>query len=144
MFVRAKLLQSCPAPCNPMDCSLPNSSVYGILQTRVLEWVAMVSSRGHSWPQDQTCVSWVSCIVGRFFTHWATWEAHICCLYLGKFLQSFPDYSASYLSNSWILYIYLHLCTGMVALETWSTYFEEIQETFKQPSLQNFPQLAYS
>ena len=58
-----------------MDCSLPASSVHEILQARVLEWIAMPSSRGYSQPRDQTCVSWVSCTSGRFFTCWATWEA---------------------------------------------------------------------
>ena len=43
--------------CDPMDCSLPSSSVHGILQTRILEWVAMPSSGGSSQPRDQTCVS---------------------------------------------------------------------------------------
>ena len=46
----------------------------GILQARILEWVAVLSSRGSSQPRDQTRVSCVSCIAGRFFTHWATWE----------------------------------------------------------------------
>ena len=62
------MLQSCLTLCNPMDCSLPASSVHGILQARILEWVAMPSSRGSSWPRDQTHVSCVSCIAGRFFT----------------------------------------------------------------------------
>ena len=53
----AKLLQSCQTLCDPMVCSPPGSSVHGILQTRILEWVAMPSSRGYSWPRDQTCVS---------------------------------------------------------------------------------------
>ena len=44
--MNAKLLQSCPTLCDPMDCSLPVSSVLGILQARILEWVAMPSSRG--------------------------------------------------------------------------------------------------
>ena len=61
----AKLLQLCPSLCNPMDCSLPGSSVHGILQTRILEWVAMPSFRGSSQPRDQTCISCVSCI-GRW------------------------------------------------------------------------------
>ena len=43
---------SCPALCNPMDCSLPGSSVHGIFQARILEWVATSSSRGSSWPRD--------------------------------------------------------------------------------------------
>ena len=64
--LRAKSsLQSCLMLCDPMDCSPPGSSVHGILQARILEWVAMPSSRGSSWPRDQT---WVSCIAGRFFT----------------------------------------------------------------------------
>ena len=52
--------------CNPMDCSLPGSSVHGIFQARILEWVAISSSKGSSWFRDQTCTSFVSCIAGRF------------------------------------------------------------------------------
>ena len=44
-----------------MDCSLPGSSVHGVFQARVLEWVFMPSSRGSSWPRDQACISYVSC-----------------------------------------------------------------------------------
>ena len=57
--------QSCPTLCNPMDYSLPCSSVHGILQARILEWVAMSSSVGSSQPRDQTQVSYIA---GRFFT----------------------------------------------------------------------------
>ena len=46
--MHAKLLQSCLTLCNPMDCSLPGSSVHGILQARILEWVVMPFSRGSS------------------------------------------------------------------------------------------------
>ena len=46
------LALSCPTLCDPMDCSLPGSSVYGILQARILKWVAMPSSRGSSQPRD--------------------------------------------------------------------------------------------
>ena len=49
--------QSCPTLCNPMDCSLPGSSVYGILQVRILEWIVMPSSRGSSWSRDWTHIS---------------------------------------------------------------------------------------
>ena len=59
--VRAKSLQSCPTLCDPMDCSPPGFSVRGILQARILEWVAMSSSRGSSRPRDRTQVSCVSC-----------------------------------------------------------------------------------
>ena len=60
-------LLSCPTLCNSMDHRPPSSSVHGISQARVLEWVAMPSSRGSSQPRDQTHVSCISCIVGRFF-----------------------------------------------------------------------------
>ena len=58
-----------PILCNSMDCSPPGSSVHGILQARVLEWIAIPFSRGSSQPRDQTQVSH---ILGRFFTIWAT------------------------------------------------------------------------
>jgi len=60
-----KVSQSCPTLCDLMDCSLPGSSVHGILQTRILEWVAVPFSRGSSQPRDQTHAS---CIAGGFFT----------------------------------------------------------------------------
>ena len=62
--------QSCLTLCEPMDCSPPGSM--GILQTRILEWVAMPSSRGSSQPKDRTQVSRIT---GEFFTVWATREA---------------------------------------------------------------------
>ena len=70
--MRAKSLQCCLTLCDPMDYSLPGSSVHGILQWRILEWVAISFSRGSSQPRDQT---WVSCIAGRFFTVWGTKDA---------------------------------------------------------------------
>ena len=66
-----EVTQSCPTLWDPMDCSLPCSSVHGILQARVLEWVAISFSRGSSQPRDQTRVS---CTVGRRFIVWATRE----------------------------------------------------------------------
>ena len=70
----AKSLYLCPTLCNHMDCSPPGSSVHGILQARRLDWVAMTSSRESSPPQHQTCVSYISCMAGKFFTTSATWE----------------------------------------------------------------------
>ena len=67
MLCCAKLLQSCPTLCDPVDCNPPGSSVLGILQARILEWVAMPSSRGSSRPRDHTRVSCGSCLAGRFF-----------------------------------------------------------------------------
>ena len=74
LCVCANLLQSCPTLCNPLDCSPPGSSVHGILQARILEWVTISVSRGSSWPRDRTQVSYVSCTAGRFFTSWAFME----------------------------------------------------------------------
>ena len=59
MCVRAKSLQSCLTLCDPMGHSPPGSSVHGILQARILEWVSAPFSRGSSWPRDRTCVSYV-------------------------------------------------------------------------------------
>ena len=69
----SEITKPCLTLCDLMDCSLPDSSVHGILQARVLEWVATPSSRGSSQPRDRTCGS---CTAGRFFTCWTTWEAH--------------------------------------------------------------------
>ena len=63
--VRAQTLQSCPTLCDPMDFSPPGTLIHGILQVSILEWVAMPSFRGSSWPRDWILVS---CIASRFFT----------------------------------------------------------------------------
>ena len=87
---------------------LPGSSVHGISQARVLEWVAMPSSRGSSRPRDRTCIS---CTSGRFFTHWATWEAPglwLSCSLSGQLCVAFsrirssdaPDDDQSFFSRS--------------------------------------------
>ena len=55
-------VQSCPTLCDPLDCNLPGSSVHGILQARILEWVAISSFRGFSWPRNWTCISFYSWI----------------------------------------------------------------------------------
>ena len=67
--LRAKSLKSCPTLCDPLDCSSPDSSVHRILQARILEWVAIPSSRGSSWPRDRTYVSYVSCTGRRVLYH---------------------------------------------------------------------------
>ena len=58
--------------CNPMDCSLPGSSIHGILQGRILEWVAISLFRGSSRPRNGTSLS---CTAGGIFTNWAIREA---------------------------------------------------------------------
>ena len=71
-----------------MNRSLPGYSVHGILQARILKWVAIPFSRGSSWPRDQTLVF---CIVGRFFTIWAPGKPiykPICLLFSLFFISS--------------------------------------------------------
>ena len=85
-----KSLQLCLTLCNPVDCRPPSFSVHGILQARTLEWFAMPSSRRSSWPSDQTCVSYISCI-GRRVLH----QQH----HLGSPLLSYP------IINSYWFYI---------------------------------------
>ena len=60
--------KSCPTLHDPMDCSPPGSSVHGILQARILEWVAISFSRRSSWPGDQTLISCISCL-GRWIPY---------------------------------------------------------------------------
>ena len=67
----SEVAQPCLTICDPMDCSLPGSSVHGIFQARVLEWIAISFSSGSSRPRDRTQVSH---IVDRCFTVWATRE----------------------------------------------------------------------
>ena len=67
--------------CDHMDSSPSDSSVHEIFQARTLEWVAFSFSRGSSQPRNQTHVS---CIAGRFFTHWAIWEANNSVLFINE------------------------------------------------------------
>ena len=68
----SEVAQSCPTLCDPMDCSPPGFSVHGILQAKILEWVAIFFSRGSSQSRDQTQVSGIG---GKYFNLWASREA---------------------------------------------------------------------
>ena len=67
--------QSCPTHCDSMNYSPPGFAVHGLLQARILKWIAISSSRGSSWPQDWALISCISCFAGGLFTTNATWEA---------------------------------------------------------------------
>ena len=67
--VKVVVTQLCLTLCDPMDCSLPGFTVHGLLQARILEWVATPFCRGSPQPRGRTGVS---CVAGRFFTIWAT------------------------------------------------------------------------
>ena len=87
---QSEVTQSCATLCNPIVCSLPGSSVHGIFQARILEWVAISFSRRSSQLRDWTQVSRIA---GRCFTLWATREAHIqlhmlCLLFLHTHLNT--------------------------------------------------------
>ena len=77
--VKVLVSQSCPTLCYSMGCSPPGSFVHGILQARILEWVAIPFFRGSSQSRDWTRVSDTA---GRFFTIWATREGHLRPLWL--------------------------------------------------------------
>ena len=136
LCMHAQLPQSCPTLCD-MTHSPPGSSVHGILQTRILEWIAILFSRGSSRPRGQT---WVSCIISRFFTVWATgnilkiWMCNRHMWLLPSIIQKqryrFADkglYSQSYAFSSshvqmWEVYhkegwVLKHWCFRTVVLE---------------------------
>ena len=75
LLVVVSVAQSCQTLFDPMDCSLPSSSVHGILQARILEWVAISSSKGSSNPGMEPTSLTSPALAGGFFTTGATWEA---------------------------------------------------------------------
>ena len=98
--------------CDPMDCSVPGSSVHGILQARILEWVAISSSRGSSRPRDQTCASYVSCISRRVLYHEyfiilsvLYLLSGILCLFLSFVLVSLPYWFIKTIFITYIKYL---------------------------------------
>ena len=87
--VQTKSLQSCLTLCRPIDYSPPGSSVHGILQARILEWVVMPRSNGSSWPRDQTRVSSVSCIGRQVLYHQHHLGSRSCPSRLGQSGRTF-------------------------------------------------------
>ena len=88
--------QSCLTLCDPKDCSPPHSSVHGIRQASILEWVAMTSSRGSSWPWIKPISFMLSALAGRFFTSRAIWEAQKHIKLMTKYLHVTPSCSPIY------------------------------------------------
>ena len=99
--------QSCPILCTPMNCNLPGSSVHGIFQGRMLEWVAISYSGWSSLPRNWTCVS---CIGRNTLYHSATWEVS-CCFYLLNLWSSHIS-----LQTRW-----LYFSSGPVPSLSWSS-----------------------
>ena len=91
--VKVLIAQSCQTLGDPVDCTPLGSSVHGTLQARILQWVAILFSRGSSQPRVQTQVS---CTAGRFFTIWATREALV--------YYSMETHWFTYLLNKYLLH----------------------------------------
>ena len=96
--MKVLLAQKCQTLCDPMDCSLPGSSVPVIPQARILQWVAISFSRGSSWPRDRTRIS----CTGRWILyHWASWEAHAFMVTELIFDPEFPEGQGK--GETWLL-----------------------------------------
>ena len=112
-------VQSCPTLCDPTDDSTPVSSVHGILQARILEWVTLSFSRGSCWPRVQILVS---CTTGRFFTVWATKEALYIHIHIYICVHIYTIYTHIYMCvHIYTLYTYIYVCIYVYIYELkWS------------------------
>ena len=119
MCMRVLVAQSCPTLRNPMDSSLPDSSVHGILLSRMLEWVATSFSKeifSRDWTQ-------VSCIASIFFTVWATREAQGCdmCTYKSySRIRSLGIYTSE-TRRSWEVGFVFFLCSEQYLVHFWDS-----------------------
>ena len=123
-YIVVELLSCVWLFCDPMDCNPPGSSVHGIFQARILEWVAISFSRGSSPPRDRTPVS---CIDRWILYHRAPWEAHVHIRHVikkhvkslaGKVKVEISFFSFSFIFISWRL-ITLQYCSGFCHTLTW-------------------------
>ena len=93
----SSVTKSCPTRCNPMNCNPPDSSVHGIFQARILQWVAIFFSRRASWPRNRTHISWIGRQILYCLSHMGSpiyhdfclnWHLHnlrcICCCLVAK------------------------------------------------------------
>ena len=121
-----EVAQSCLTVCDPMDCSLQGSSVHGIFQARVLEWVAISFSRGSSRLRDQTQVSHIA---GRWFAVWAPEKPILCarkCItvmwkHLACVRVALSGFSAVQLfATLWTVPCQTPLSTGLSRQEHWN------------------------
>ena len=96
--VNAKLTQSCLTLCDPMDCSPPGSSIHRVLQARILEWVAMPSSRTTRLLSIKIVLTFTECNISgiikylsfyKTFIKYNNFESHLCCCYLSQLFISF-------------------------------------------------------
>ena len=108
LAVAALVAKSRATLSNPMDCSPPGSSVHGISQARILEWVAISFSRASSRPRNWTCISCVSCIGRKILYHWSPfafplpWQVFLC----NKHWLTFQTLTQQYLPLCNLLWYY--------------------------------------
>ena len=144
----SEVAQLCPTLWDPMDCSLPDSSVHGIFQAGILEWVAIFFSRGSSWPRYRT---WVYRAVGRRFTVWATRlpQAYLLSLRITSWSISnvthshsfnyhwYADESQKYISSSDLsknITPHVQLSMGSIQTESPQTQSDQIQTALPFPT----------
>ena len=119
---------SCLTLCDPKNCSSPGSSVHGILQARILEWILIFFSRGSSWPRDWTHISHVSCVGRRVLYH----KCHrVCLAYYYCFIIKESETSHWKRGQN-------RVCCGREAGDTWS--FRVLSRLIDSPSSWCIPQ----
>ena len=119
--VKALVAQSCLTLWDPVNCSLPGSSVHGIIQARILEWVAIPFSRGSSQPRDWTQVSYTA---GRFFTIWSPREAPLLCVHFPllqcRVMYVLKDQSGKgKQSDTWLFFFFLPSDMYCILFDFW-------------------------
>ena len=112
--------QSCLTLCDLMDCSPPGSSVHGILQARILEWVAVSFSRGSSQPRDRTQVSWIA---GGFWASRVAQEYWVGSLSLLQVICPTQGSDPGLLHCKQILYHLIHQGSSLVSKDPGKRHF---------------------
>ena len=122
--LKVLVTQSCLTLCDPIACSPPGFSVPGILQERILGWVAIHFSMQSSQARDQTRVSFIA---GEFFTVWATKEAHNSWPNAICFMSSFPPTDVGYFSLCGPRTLCIYLKEQFVFMLKWQHFFSFIR-----------------
>ena len=117
--------QLCLTLCDPMDCSLPGSFVHGILQAKILAWVAIPFPRASSQPRDW---SQVSHIAGRFFTFWASRKTHFLPTWCQR---QYPQ--ISWLNKCQFLQVDSEAASTLWSQITWLCYSVLTQDVVLEP-----------
>ena len=132
--VCAKSLQPCQTLHDPVNCSMPGSSIHGILQVRILEWVAMPFSTGSSWPRTEPASLMSPALAGESFTTSAICLWNIYQIYI------FLIYRKRYLCLDAFFLKYLHSCLFLIFPLSSQTPF--LHKGFSQPPWLNWPPSA--